>query len=130
MVFAHFEKLHYLKSSCPELFRSNRPSYYFNYKRKPAERNFLNVRCSLTVQNRFFKLKRFRHGSFLWNFEICFGLSDNLNFGISLVKGISWGRFLVDLNLEFGKIRWKSTTFIFNQVAKVSYWKSCSLLLR
>ena len=69
---SYFEKLHYPKSSCPGLPSSNRPSYSFNYKRKPAD--FLMVRCRLTVQKTVFKLKRLRHESFLQSFEICVGL--------------------------------------------------------
>ena len=86
LVFTHFEKLNYLKTSCPELSWSNHPSYYFNYKRKAVKKNFLNVTCSLTVQNSFFKLKLLRHEYFLRNFEIRVGLRHNLNCSHSFSK--------------------------------------------
>ena len=70
LVSTHFEKLHYLKSNCPELSWSSRTRYSFNYTKKAAEINFLNIRYSMTVQNSYFKLKRLSHGSFLRNFEI------------------------------------------------------------
>ena len=66
--FAHFEKFYYRKSSFPEtLLKQPSEPYSLNYKRKPAEGNFLNFRCRLTVQNSFFKLRRLCHWSFLQN---------------------------------------------------------------
>ena len=102
--------------------RSKRSSYSFNYQRTPAERSFLNVRCSLTIQNNCFKLEWLRHGSSLWNyfkFRNLFWIKPKSDFfGIFFVKGVWWSQFLLDLNLELQKIPWKTKTLIFNQIPK------------